>query len=75
MLKLNEIKLNKKARVIKLNMKEDFKRRIFDLGIIPGIEIEKIIESPFKKISAYNINDSLIAIRDNDAINIGVEYV
>ena len=75
MLKLNQMELNKKGIVIDLNIKENFKRRILDLGIVPGIELEKIIESPFKKIAAYDINGSLIAIRDIDAKNIGVEYV
>lgn len=75
MMNLNQIDLNKKSIIKTLNFTENFKRRILDLGIVPGIEIERILESPFKKISAYNIKGSLIAIRDIDASKIGVEYV
>ena len=75
MLKLNQIRLNQKAIIEKINVNEDIKRRILDIGIIPGITIERVIESPFKKISAYDINGSLIAIRDFDASKIEVCYV
>ena len=75
MLKLNQIDINKKAQILNINLTENFKRRILDIGIIPGLYIYKIMESPFKKISAYDINDTLIAIRDTEASNIEVKYV
>ena len=74
MISLNNIKLNKKARVITISDKSSIKRRLLDIGIIPGIKIEKILISPFKGISAYLISDALIAIRDEDASFIEVSY-
>lgn len=74
MVYLNKIKLNKKAKVITISDKSLIKRRLLDIGIIPGIKIEKILTSPFKGISAYLVSDSLIAIRDEDASWIEVCY-
>lgn len=74
MINLDSIEFNKKARVITISDKSLLKRRLLDIGIIPGISIEKMLVSPFKGISAYLVMDSLIAIRDSDAINIEVCY-
>ena len=71
---LNKIDLNKSAKVITISDKSLIKRRLLDIGIIPGIKLEKILISPFKGISAYLIMDSIIAIRDNDANYIEVCY-
>ena len=63
------------VKVITISDNSTIKRRLLDIGIIPGIEIEKILISPFKGISAYLVMDSLIAIRDDDAKLIEVSYV
>ena len=74
MISLNKLNLNEKAKVITISDNSLIKRRLLDIGIIPGMQIEKILESPFKGISAYLIIDSIIAIRDKDAIYIEVCY-
>ena len=71
---LDKIDLNKTAKVITISDKSLIKRRLLDIGIIPGIKLEKILISPFKGISAYLIMDSIIAIRDTDANYIEVCY-
>ena len=71
---LDKIDLNKSAKVITISDKSLIKRRLLDIGIIPGIKLEKILISPFKGISAYLIMDSIIAIRDTDANYIEVCY-
>ena len=71
---LDKIDLNKSAKVITISDKSLIKRRLLDIGIIPGLTIEKILTSPFKGISAYLISDSIIAIRDTDANYIEVCY-
>ena len=74
MISLDQIDINKKAKVITISDNSLIKRRLLDIGIIPGIEIEKLLVSPFKGICAYLVLDSLIAIRDNDASCIEVCY-
>ena len=74
MISLDQIDINKKAKVITISDNSLIKRRLLDIGIIPGIEIEKILVSPFKGICAYLVMDSIIAIRDKDATCIEVCY-
>ena len=74
MFSLDKVKVNEKVMVIDINDKSLLKRRLIDIGIIPGINIEKVLISPFKGISAYLVMDSLIAIRDDDAKYIEVCY-
>lgn len=71
---LDKTDLNKCAKVITISDKSLIKRRLLDIGIIPGIKLKKILISPFKGISAYLIMDSIIAIRDTDANYIEVCY-
>ena len=71
---LDKIDLNKSAKVITISDKSLIKRRLLDIGIIPGIKLEKILVSPFKGMSAYLVMDSIIAIRDTDANYIEVCY-
>ena len=74
MISLNKLNLNDKAKFITISDNSLIKRRLLDIGIIPGIIIEKILVSPFKGISAYLVMDSIIAIRDIDASCIEVCY-
>ena len=71
---LDKLKVNKKAKVITISDNCSIKRRLLDIGIIPGIVLEKLLVSPFGGISAYLVMDSLIAIRDIDASSIEVCY-
>ena len=74
MFSLDKLSINKMVKVITISDKSLIKRRLLDIGIIPGIKLEKILISPFKGISAYLIMDFIIAIRDTDANYIEVCY-
>lgn len=69
---LNSIKNNDYYIVDKINLNEKNKRRLYDIGLVSGTKIKKLFISPSKRIKAYLIRDSIIAIRDNDASNIEV---
>lgn len=72
---LNELKINKKARVIEIQINSSIKRRILDLGIIKGTQIKPVLKSPLGSPRAYEIKGSLIAIRNEDAEKILVEEI
>lgn len=74
MCSLDRVNINEKVTVVNINNESLIKRRLVDIGIIPGMEIEKVLISPFGGISAYEVMDSLIAIRDDDAKCIEVCY-
>ncbi len=73
-MKLSDLKLGETARVIKISNKSDISRRLLDIGLIPGTRIECVLISPMKNPKAYIIRGAVIAIRNEDASEIEVEY-
>ncbi|MBQ6285695.1 MAG: ferrous iron transport protein A [Bacilli bacterium] len=71
---LNKIDFNKKAIIKQVKLHGIKKRRLYDLGFIPGEVIIKKFESIFKNPICYKIKNTLIAVRNEDACNIEVEY-
>ena len=69
---LNNIKNNGYYTVDKINLPEKTKRRLYDIGLVNGTKIKFLFNSPSKKIKAYLIRDSIIAIRNSDASKIEV---
>lgn len=49
------------------------KRRLQDLGLIRGTEVECIAQSAFRDICVYLIRGAFIAIRNDDADDIFIE--
>jgi DtxR family Mn-dependent transcriptional regulator len=49
------------------------RRRMLDLGILPGTEIEAVMTSPAGDPTAYRIRDALIALRRTQAALIRIE--
>lgn len=70
---LNEIKLNEKAIIKKVECQGNIKRRLLDLGFIKGTEITPVLISPSKDPRAFYIRGSTIALRKEDAKNVLVK--
>ena len=72
--KLSDLVVGQKATV--KNISEECqgieRRRLMDLGFIPGSIVEVAIKSPFRDPTAYRIKGAMIALRDRqaDLINI-----
>ncbi len=71
-MKLSEIKNNKKFKIEKIDFHGIKKRRLYDLGFIPGQTIEKMYSSAFNNPSCYKVKDTFIALRKEDAYKIEV---
>jgi DtxR family Mn-dependent transcriptional regulator len=74
---LNQLERGQKARVLAISpaCRKQQKRRLMDLGIVPGSEIEVALESAGKNPRAYRILDTLIALRELHASFIFVEPI
>ncbi len=70
---LHCMQIGKKVIVRKVETEESIKRRLLDIGMIDGTEIECVLKSPFGDPHAYSIRGALIAIRNDDASSILVE--
>ena len=67
---LNDLPLNTKGKIKYLNCKGNIKRRLLDLGLVKDTFITPVLTSPSKGLRAFYVRGSLLAIRDEDALNI-----
>jgi ferrous iron transport protein A len=62
---LNQLPVGKKANVTTLTFDGTTRRRMLDLGIIDGTEIEPLYKSPSGNPVAYLIRGAVIALRSD----------
>lgn len=62
---LNQLPIGKKANVSELTSDGATRRRMLDLGIIKGTEIEPLYKSPSGNPVAYLIRGAVIALRSD----------
>ena len=67
---LNHIKPGERAAVQQLLTTGPMRRRLLDLGLVPGTRIECVGQSPSGDPKAYLIRGAAIALRSEDARNI-----
>ena len=69
---LNNLKMNKKAKVVEIICDETEKRRFLDLGIVKNTVLTPVLKSPIGTLTAYEIRKTIIAIREENASKIKV---
>lgn len=76
-LSLDQLRPNEEARVVALAhaCRGQERRRLMDLGILPGAAIEVEMHSPLGDPTAYRVRDTLIALRRDQARLIQIEKV
>lgn len=67
---LYRLEQGQKGTIVKLLSGGSIRRRLMDLGITEGAEIECAYTAPTKNPVAYRIRGALIALRLEDAIDI-----
>jgi ferrous iron transport protein A len=70
---LAEIKVGQRARVVKLLVEGLTRRRLLDLGLLPGTEVRAVMKSPLGDPTAYDIRGSVLSLRSEDASKIVVK--
>lgn len=72
---LSTLKLGETSNVVDLEVKGLLRRRILDLGIVPGTVLTCIGKAPAGDPIAYLVRDTVIALRSEDAKLITVNKV
>lgn len=70
---LNKLPIGKRARVVEIRSKGIIRRRLLDLGLIKDTIIKPLHISPTGDPIAYEIRDTVIAIRSEESKDIYVE--
>jgi ferrous iron transport protein A len=73
--KLSELQRGEKARIVSVNLNGLTRRRLFDLGFIPGTIVSVVFASPLGDPVAYLVRDTLIALRKDESDKIEVELI
>lgn len=74
-LSLSSLPEGKTALIKGINTQESMKRRLYDIGLIPGTSIECLQKSMFGDPTAFLIRGTVIAIRKKDSDKIFVKYI
>lgn len=69
------LQVGERAKIKQLHNKGTIRRRLLDIGLIPGTEIQNMLRSPSGDPCAYLIRGALIAIRREDAQEIEIEGI
>ncbi|MCD8209195.1 MAG: ferrous iron transport protein A [Bacteroidales bacterium] len=72
---LDQVPTGQVCVVESLNLTGIMRRRVQDLGMIPGTKVVPIKKSASKGPTAFRIRESVYALREGDARNINVTLV
>ena len=64
---LTDLREGESSRVTSLLNKGSIKRRLQDLGLVPGTQVQCVQKSPYGDPVAYGIRGAVIALRLDDA--------
>jgi ferrous iron transport protein A len=67
---LCNIKKGERISIKNINVSGDLRRRLFDLGFVPGTAVECVLINPFGDPRAYRVRGAVIALRNCDAAKI-----
>ena len=70
---LDTLKENETARVLKIETDSDIKKRLWDLGLIENSIIKRLSTSPLGDPVAFEIKNTVIALRLTNCRQITVE--
>ncbi len=68
--KLSDLKPGQKAKVTELKSAGSIRRRLLDIGLIEGTEVECLLTSPSGDPTAYLVRGAVIAIRSDESSKI-----
>lgn len=70
---LRRLPKNQKARIVSIKAQGELGRRIRDMGLVPGTQIQVVGRAPLKDPVAIRVRDFTLSLRNNEADFIQVE--
>ena len=74
-IKLTNLNIGSSAKVKKILLNGDMRRRLQDIGLVNGTTVQNVLESPSGGLTAYLIRNSIMAIRKEDADQVIVNII
>ena len=70
---LERLAVGQKAVIASLSVPDSQRRRLLELGFVPGSPVTAVQESPWGDPVAYSVCGAVIALRRSDARHISVQ--
>ena len=70
---IRSLKVNQQARIVQVLASGELGRRIRDMGLTPGTNIQVVGRAPLKDPVALRLRDFTLTLRNNEADHILVE--
>jgi ferrous iron transport protein A len=70
---LRTLGVNEKARILSISASGEMSRRLRDMGLVPGTEVEVVGRAPLRDPVALRLRDFTLTLRNNEADSILVE--
>jgi ferrous iron transport protein A len=70
---MSQLHEGQKARILQLLVGGSIRRRLLDLGLVPGTPIERVMSSPVGDPICFRVRGSMLALRSSDAAEVSVE--
>jgi Fe2+ transport system protein FeoA len=70
---LDSLPFGRRAHISRLLLADGARRRMMELGFVPGASVSVLHKSPCGGIAAYGVHGAVIALRGRDARQILVE--
>ena len=67
---LSRIRPGQRARVVRMEVREELRLRLRDMGLIEGTLVECLHKAPLGDPAAYQIRGAVIALRQSDSAGI-----
>ncbi|MBQ4133112.1 MAG: ferrous iron transport protein A [Desulfovibrionaceae bacterium] len=72
---LRSLKVGQRAEVVSVDAAGEMGRRIRDMGLVPGCQLEVIGRAPLRDPVALRLNGFTLTLRNNEADHILVELI
>ncbi len=72
LVKLSELRIGERGHIRQVSGDEAFRKRIAELGFVPGVEVESVRKAPFRDPGAYLVRGTHISLRNAEASRIEV---
>ncbi len=71
--RMNDLQRGQCGRVLSLETQGTIRRRLLELGLVPGTHIERVMDSPGGDPACYRVRGAMIALRKLDATRITID--
>ena len=70
---LDQLKNGQSARITRVGGKGSFRRRLLEMGLLPGTRIERTGQAPLGDPLSFRVRGAVLSLRKADAHLLGVE--